>query len=68
MGSDTPHGSSQQAIKHGITKPISLSGPSDADLHRNLQLERVILFSFIFFYFLIFRNSEIDFYGVLVFG
>ena len=31
----------EQANKFGITKPISLAGPTDADLHRNTELEKV---------------------------
>lgn len=31
-----------QALKsYGITKPLSVSGPSAADLKRNLELEKV---------------------------
>jgi len=44
--SDTPSGAStppqqEQANKYGFTKPLSLAGPTDADLHRNNELEKV---------------------------
>lgn len=50
VGSGSPNGGStpppppqqEQANKYGLTKPISLAGPTDADLHRNLELEKVI--------------------------
>lgn len=31
----------QQSKKYGITKPISLAGPTEADTHRNMELEKV---------------------------
>lgn len=38
-----------QAMKsYGITKPLSVSGPSAADLKRNLELEKVITLSLAF--------------------
>lgn len=45
--SDSPNGGASTPPppplpEHGITKPISLAGPTDADLHRNLDLEKVI--------------------------
>ncbi|XP_054791878.1 nuclear poly(A) polymerase 4-like isoform X2 [Prosopis cineraria] len=48
MGSESPNGSStplspQQAKKYGITKPISLAGPNEADFHRNMELERFLV-------------------------
>ncbi|CAI8599895.1 unnamed protein product [Vicia faba] len=33
----------EQANKLGFTKPISLAGPSTADLHRNTELEKFLL-------------------------
>lgn len=33
--------------QYGLTKPLSLSGPSEADLQRNAELEKVIPSSFI---------------------
>lgn len=33
----------EQANKLGFTKPISLAGPTTADLHRNAELEKVDL-------------------------
>ncbi|XP_047174345.1 nuclear poly(A) polymerase 4 isoform X2 [Vigna umbellata] len=46
--SDSPSGAStppqqEQANKYGFTKPLSLAGPTDADLHRNNELERFLL-------------------------
>jgi len=45
--SDSPSGAStppqqEQTNKYGFTKPLSLAGPTDADLHRNNDLEKVI--------------------------
>ncbi|KAF3446721.1 hypothetical protein FNV43_RR11901 [Rhamnella rubrinervis] len=34
---------SQSAKKYGITKPISLAGPTDADLQRNIELEKFLI-------------------------
>ena len=45
MGAESPNGTSPApAKKYGITKPISLAGPTDADLQRNAELEKVIFF------------------------
>jgi poly(A) polymerase len=42
VDSESPNGSSPPtAKKYGITKPISLAGPTDADLQRNMELEKV---------------------------
>jgi poly(A) polymerase len=42
VDSESPNGSSPQtAAKYGITKPISLAGPTEADLQRNMELEKV---------------------------
>ncbi|KAI4337525.1 hypothetical protein L6164_015930 [Bauhinia variegata] len=49
VGSETPspNGASppppQQEKKHGITKPLSLAGPTEADFHRNKELERFLV-------------------------
>ncbi|KAG2699601.1 hypothetical protein I3760_07G199000 [Carya illinoinensis] len=44
VGSESPNGSSPQpARKYGITKPISLAGPTEADLHRNMELEKFLI-------------------------
>lgn len=42
-GGSTPPQQEQQANKYGFTKPLSLAGPTDADLQRNLDLEKVII-------------------------
>jgi len=42
VDSESSNGSSRQAAaKYGITKPISLAGPTQADLKRNMELEKV---------------------------
>jgi poly(A) polymerase len=42
VDSNSPNGSSRQtAAKYSITKPISLAGPTEADLQRNMELEKV---------------------------
>jgi poly(A) polymerase len=42
VDSESPNGSSlQMAAKYGITKPISLAGPTEADLQRSMELEKV---------------------------
>ncbi|GAV65513.1 NTP_transf_2 domain-containing protein/PAP_RNA-bind domain-containing protein/PAP_central domain-containing protein [Cephalotus follicularis] len=44
--SQSPNGSSpatKPARKYGITKPISLSGPTEPDLHRNTELEKFLV-------------------------
>lgn len=47
--SESPNDSSPQlAKKYGITKPISLAGPAEADLHRNMELDKVFFFPFFF--------------------
>lgn len=39
---------SQPAKMYGITKPISVAGPTEADLHRNAELEKVTYIEFTF--------------------
>ena len=35
-------GQSSQAMKqYGVTKPISMAGPTDTDLQRSVELEKV---------------------------
>jgi hypothetical protein len=47
VDSESPNGSSlQTAAKYGITKPISLAGPTEADLRRNMVKIRSDFFSF----------------------
>jgi poly(A) polymerase len=42
VDSESLNGSSPQtAAKYGIIKPISLAGPTEADLQRNMELEKV---------------------------
>ncbi|XP_024930545.3 nuclear poly(A) polymerase 4 isoform X2 [Ziziphus jujuba] len=44
--SGSPNGSqptSQPAKKYGITKPISVAGPTEADLQRNIELEKFLI-------------------------
>lgn len=44
VDTENTNGSSPQpAKKYGITKPISLAGPTEADLHRNLELEKFLI-------------------------
>ncbi|KAL0557776.1 hypothetical protein IC582_006327 [Cucumis melo] len=46
VGSDCSTGLpsvSHPATNYGVTKPISLAGPTDADIHRNIELEKVFL-------------------------
>ena len=50
MGSDSStafHPAPQPASIYGVTKPISLAGPTDADIQRNIELEKVLLLLFI---------------------
>lgn len=45
VGSDCSTGLpsvSHPATNYGVTKPISLAGPTDADIHRNIELEKVV--------------------------
>lgn len=37
----------QPARNNGVTKPISLAGPTDADIQRNIELEKVFFFFFL---------------------
>lgn len=50
MDTLSPNGSSQQQSqppkKYGITKPISLAGPSETDIQRNMELEKAIFVCF----------------------
>ncbi|GKV03477.1 hypothetical protein SLEP1_g15768 [Rubroshorea leprosula] len=46
VGSWTPIGSpppSQSSKKYGITQPISLAGPTDVDIQRNTELEKLLV-------------------------
>lgn len=43
--SETP----QPPRNYGITKPIFLSGPSQSDLQRNIELEKVHTFILVYF-------------------
>lgn len=36
-------GSPPQARQYGVTKPISLAGPTEADIQRSAELEKVAL-------------------------
>ncbi|KAK9273116.1 hypothetical protein L1049_017923 [Liquidambar formosana] len=48
VGSESLSGSSlppQGGKKFGVTKPISLAGPTEADLQRNLELEKLLVHS-----------------------
>jgi poly(A) polymerase len=70
--SDSPNGGStpppppqqEQANKDRFTKPISLAGPTDSDLHRNTELEKVdsSLHSIVYFHafalFLCIQSNE----------
>lgn len=40
VGSPSPNGTA--AKRYGIMKPISVAGPTEPDLHRNAELEKVI--------------------------
>ncbi|PON71368.1 Poly(A) polymerase [Trema orientale] len=42
-GSESPNGSSPAAKMYGITNPISVAGPTDADLQRNVELEKFLI-------------------------
>ncbi|KAL5783346.1 hypothetical protein ACOSP7_008375 [Xanthoceras sorbifolium] len=49
VGPETPNGSSMQNVKkHGITKPISVAEPTDADIQRNLELQKFLVASGLF--------------------
>ncbi len=43
VGPESPNGSTPQpaAKKYGITKPISIAGPTEADFQRNMDMEKV---------------------------
>ncbi|GKV03482.1 hypothetical protein SLEP1_g15772 [Rubroshorea leprosula] len=48
VGSRTPIGlppppPSQSSKNHGITQPISLAGPTDVDIQRNAELEKLLV-------------------------
>ncbi|XP_038884466.1 nuclear poly(A) polymerase 4-like isoform X2 [Benincasa hispida] len=46
VGSDTSPGfpsAPQPATNYGVTKPISLAGPTDADIQRNIELEKFLI-------------------------
>lgn len=47
VGSTVAHGLKQ----YGVTKPISLAGPTEADLQRTVELEKVCSYKFSLFYF-----------------
>ena len=36
----------QPVKQYGVTKPISLSGPTEADIQRSLELEKVCVLCF----------------------
>lgn len=40
-GASPPPPQPVAAIKYGVTKPISLAGPTEADIQRNAELEKV---------------------------
>lgn len=45
VGSQSPAPPSSQEVKsYGITKPISVAEPTEADFQRNRDLEKVIFF------------------------
>lgn len=49
MGSSEGGNVTNQAPRHyGVTKPISIAGPSDVDLQRSVELEKVCTFSLLF--------------------
>ena len=62
VGPESPNGSTPQpaAKKYGITKPISIAGPTEADLQRNMDMEKVnfiLFFQFLdWFNWLMFKN------------
>ena len=43
VGSESLNGSSPQPKMYGITNPISMAGPTETDLQRNSELEKVFL-------------------------
>jgi poly(A) polymerase len=45
VGPESPNGSTPQpaAKKYGITKPISIAGPTEADLQRNMDMEKFLI-------------------------
>lgn len=49
----------QQPNKYAFTKPLSLVGPTDADLQRNNELDKVRLLVYLFLIYLI--SSPIQF-------
>lgn len=46
IGASPPPPQPAPEIKYGVTKPISLAGPTEADLQRNAELEKVDIFYF----------------------
>lgn len=52
MGSSSEMGNAPPPIstQYGITKPISTAGPTEADLKRTAELERVCLLYVLFLY------------------
>ena len=58
-GGSTPPQQEQQPNKYAFTKPLSLAGPTDADLQRNNELDKVRLLVYLFLIYLI--SSPIQF-------
>lgn len=47
-GSSPPPVAPVTAKKYGVTKPISVAGPTEVDFQRNTELEKVGFFFFLF--------------------
>lgn len=47
--SPPPAEKKQPPKQWGVTKPLSLAGPSDADIQRNRELEKVCCFIYLLF-------------------
>lgn len=76
--SDSPNGGStppppqqEQANKDRFTKPISIAGPTEADLNRNTELEKVssfIVYFHAFTSFLRIKSNKNSFFVVVSFS
>lgn len=69
VGSQSPAPPSSQEVKsYGITKPISVAEPTEADFQRNRDLEKVIFFFCVLLFWNILRFNlfflDFDFFFV----
>lgn len=77
MGSNDCGGASFNVPRqYGVTKPLSTAGPTEADLQRNMELEKVLLsfivhfgiYFFNYYFYMDFEFSDMGFPSLLAFG